>query len=104
MEAEARQSGIEPLMERLRAVDPIAAARCGTNLRRIIRALEIFEATGIPMSDQEGKGPPPYDALEIGLTMPRQQLYQAIDDRVARTDRSRVGGRSALAARGRDPA
>ena len=34
------------------------------------------------MSAQEGKGPPPFDALEIGLTMPRDALYLAVDDRV----------------------
>jgi tRNA dimethylallyltransferase len=67
----------------LRAVDPVAANRCGTNLRRIIRALEVYSATGVPMSTQEGKGPPPYETLEIGLTMPRAALYRVIDDRVA---------------------
>jgi tRNA dimethylallyltransferase len=83
LEKEASAGGIETLAVRLRAVDPVAAERCGTNLRRIIRALEVFEATGIPMSAQEGKGPPPYEALEIGLTMPREALYRVIDDRVA---------------------
>ena len=34
------------------------------------------------MSEIEGKGPPPYRALEIGLTMPRAQLHAAIDARV----------------------
>ena len=35
------------------------------------------------MSAQEGKGPPPYETLEIGLTMPRDALYRVVDDRVA---------------------
>lgn len=82
LEQTAHQTGVAPLAERLRAVDPAAAERCGTNLRRIIRALEVYEATGIPMSAQEGKDPPPFTALEIGLTMPRELLYQAIDHRV----------------------
>jgi len=82
LEAEARTRGLETLAARLRAVDPAAAERCGRNLRRIIRAVEVYEATGIPMSAQEGKGPPPFEALEIGLTMPRTALYRAIDDRV----------------------
>jgi tRNA dimethylallyltransferase len=82
LEAEAARAGIDPLIERLRAVDPAAADRHGTNLRRIIRALEVYEATGIPMTAQEGKGPAPFHALEIGLTMPRQRLYQAVDARV----------------------
>jgi tRNA dimethylallyltransferase len=83
LQEEAAVSGVEALADRLRAVDPVAATRRGTNVRRIIRALEVFAATGIPMSAQEGKGPPPYDSLEIGLTMPRAALYRVIDNRVA---------------------
>jgi tRNA dimethylallyltransferase len=82
LEAEALTTGTDTLAMRLREVDPAAAERCGRNLRRIIRAIEVYEATGIPMSAQEGKGPPPFEALEIGLTMPRDALYRAIDDRV----------------------
>ena len=81
-EAEATESGVESLSARLRHVDPVAADRCGTNLRRIIRALEIYKATGKPMSEVEGKGPRPYDALEFWLTMPRSQLHLAVDNRV----------------------
>ena len=82
LEAEASTHGPETLVERLREVDPAAAERCGRNLRRVVRALEIFAATGIPMSAQEGKAPPPFQALEIGLTMPRNAIYRAVDDRV----------------------
>jgi tRNA dimethylallyltransferase len=82
LEAEALATGFDSLATRLQEVDPAAAERCGRNLRRIIRAIEVFEATGIPMSAQEGKGPPPFEALEIGLTMPRDALYRAVDDRV----------------------
>lgn len=82
LEREAGESGIEALSARLRAVDPVAAERCGVNLRRIIRALEIYEVTGVPMTAQEGKGPRPYDTLEIGLHSPRADLYAAIDARV----------------------
>jgi tRNA dimethylallyltransferase len=82
LEAEAHTRGPDTLMERLREVDPAGAERCGRNLRRIIRALEVYEETGIPMSAQESKGPPPFTALEIGLTMPRVALYRAVDERV----------------------
>ena len=82
LEEEARQFGREQVMERLKSVDPIAAERSGPNLRRVIRALEIYDATGIPMSEQEGKGPRPFESLEIGLTMPRELLYAATDRRV----------------------
>ena len=82
LEREIRESGLEVVAARLAAVDPNIAARSGKNARRVIRALEIHHATGLPMSEIEGKGPPPYRALEIGLTMPRAQLHAAIDARV----------------------
>ena len=82
LEAEAAAGGVAPLAARLAAVDPVAAARSGSNLRRIIRALEVHAATGVPMSEQEGKGPPPFAALELGLTMPRALLRAAVDARV----------------------
>lgn len=82
-EVEAAQNGGATLMSRLREVDPAGAERCGTNLRRVIRALEVYEATGIPMSAQEGKGPRPYDTLELGLFRPREELLQIINRRVS---------------------
>ncbi|MDQ3692598.1 MAG: tRNA (adenosine(37)-N6)-dimethylallyltransferase MiaA [Chloroflexota bacterium] len=82
LEAEAATHGGERLLARLREVDPVAAGRNAGNARRIIRALEVYAATGVPMSAQEGKGPPPFRALELGLTMPRAALYRAIDARV----------------------
>lgn len=81
-EREAAHDGGLSLIQRLREVDPASAARCGPNLRRVIRALEVYEATSVPMSAQEGKGPPPYDALEIGLFRPRDELFRIIDRRV----------------------
>jgi tRNA dimethylallyltransferase len=83
LEAEVRDHGVAALSQRLHTVDPASAMRCDRNARRIIRALEVFAATGIPMSVQEGKGPPPFDALELGLSLSRDALYRAIDDRVA---------------------
>jgi tRNA dimethylallyltransferase len=82
LEAEARAHGLNLLVDRLREVDFVAAERSGANLRRVIRALEVYQATGIPMTVQEGKGPPPFETLEIGLTMPRDALYRAVDARV----------------------
>lgn len=80
--AEADRLGLPALTARLAAVDPVTAARSGRNLRRVIRALEIFEATGTPMSELEGKGPRPFETLELGLSLPRPRLYTAIDARV----------------------
>ena len=85
LEADAAEHGLPTLTARLAAVDPAAATRSGTNLRRVIRALEVFAATGVPMSALEGKGPAPFAALELALTMPRDALHRRID---ARTDES----------------
>jgi tRNA dimethylallyltransferase len=82
MERLVEREGIGELARRAAAVDPAAAARSAGNARRLIRALEIFQATGVPMTAQEGKGPRPYRTLELGLTMPRERLYAAIDRRV----------------------
>ena len=82
LEAEAKERGMAVLVERLRAVDPVAAARSATNLRRVVRALEVYADSGVPMSVQEGKGPPPFTTLELGLTMERAALFRAIDARV----------------------
>src|SRR3712207_3373293 len=53
-----------------------------TSPRRITRALEVHRATGRPMSEVEGKGPRPFRTLELGLTMPRERLHRAVDNRV----------------------
>lgn len=80
--AEIDAMGLQAVVDRLRRVDPVAAERSAANPRRIIRALEIFEKTGKPMSELEGKDPPRYRALELGLTMPREHLHAIIDARV----------------------
>lgn len=82
LEAEAEAFGVSALSAHLALVDPVSAERCGTNTRRIIRALEVYEVTGQPMSLLEGKGPRPYSTLELGLTTPRDRLHQLIDRRV----------------------
>jgi tRNA dimethylallyltransferase len=82
---EAGQIGAEALHARLAAVDPAAAARIDSrNVRRVVRALEVYETTGMPISARQGKHPPPYRVLQIGLTAPRPILYRWIDDRVDR--------------------
>ncbi len=82
LELEAATRGLPALTARLAAVDPAAAAKSGQNQRRVIRALEIYRATGQPMTQLATKGPPPYHALELRLQMERKQLYQAIDARI----------------------
>jgi tRNA dimethylallyltransferase len=64
-------------------LDPVAAKRIDArNVRRVVRALEVCLKTGQPISDQQRKLPPPYCVLMIGLSLPRPQLYQRIDQRV----------------------
>lgn len=82
LERELERNGVAPLLDRLRAVDPVAADRIGPNARRIIRALEVFEATGIPISALQGVRPSPYEALELELFLERDRLYDRIDQRV----------------------
>jgi tRNA dimethylallyltransferase len=64
-------------------LDPAAAQRLDPrNRRRVIRALEVTLVSGRPISEQQKKDPPPYRTLQLGLTLPRPQLYQRIDERV----------------------
>ncbi|MDQ3854762.1 MAG: tRNA (adenosine(37)-N6)-dimethylallyltransferase MiaA [Chloroflexota bacterium] len=79
---EAEADGVEALHARLAMVDPAAARRImSTDLRRIVRALEVFEVTGRPISEQQRSTPPPYEPLLIGLTMRRETLYRRADER-----------------------
>jgi len=83
-----RQAEIEgqwALHARLREVDPVAAERIDPrNVRRVVRALEVYLETGRPISELQRKKPPPYRILQIGLTMERRELYRRIDERVDR--------------------
>jgi len=105
LEREAERSGVEPILARLAAIDPESAARTGPNLRRIIRALEVHEATGVPFSALRQRGESPYRALELELWLPREVLYERID---RRADEMLAAGLvdevRSLLARGLDPA
>ncbi|MDY6794307.1 MAG: tRNA (adenosine(37)-N6)-dimethylallyltransferase MiaA [Actinomycetota bacterium] len=78
----------EGIKERLREVDPGFAARDDfANLRRVVRALEVYELTGMPMSKRQRKGgcqEKVYPYAGAVLSAPRHLLYKAIDDRVDR--------------------
>jgi tRNA dimethylallyltransferase len=81
--AQAVDEGHDALWRRLQDVDPTAASRIDPrNVRRVIRALEVYQETGIPFSQAQRREPPPYRALVIGLTMERPLLYERIDRRV----------------------
>ena len=83
----AQTEGNDALWQELNQVDPISAAGIHpNNVKRVIRALEIFRTSGIPKSewDQRSReGDARYDAFVIGLRYPeRERLYQRIDRRV----------------------
>ena len=80
----ARQDRLA-LFERLRELDPEAAARIDPrNVRRTIRALEVCVTTGERFSELGRASPPPYRVTQMGLTMSRPELYARIDARVDR--------------------
>lgn len=88
LEAEADDGGTEALHQRLGRLDPAAAAKIHPrDRRRIIRALEVYALEGSPISRQvedTQKREPPYRLLLYGLTLPRPQLYRAIEKRTER--------------------
>lgn len=85
--AYAESEGIEALHARLREVDPESAdAIHPNNVKRVVRALEIYEQTGIPKSEFDRRSQvveSPYEATVIGLFYPRREvLYERINRRV----------------------
>jgi len=80
------KDGNEVLHRELAQVDPESAERIHPNdSQRVLRALEIYYSTGIPWSRhlaKQKKKESPYQALKIGLTRPRKELYARIDTRV----------------------
>jgi tRNA dimethylallyltransferase len=86
LDAEAEIVGAELLHGRLAAVDPIAAAAIlPSNVRRIVRALEVIEITGQPFSANLPKpGPARYDTVVIGVDREVAELDARVDLRVER--------------------
>ena len=85
LEAKAAAIGAEKLYQELVAIDPAAAQKIDPrNIRRVIRALEVYEQTSTPFSRLQRKQAPPFASLIIGLTCDRAELYRRIDERVDR--------------------
>ena len=79
--------GRERLHDQLKAVDPAAAARLHPNdVRRVVRALEIYRITGRTQSEQAAldaqRGDGPFSERVYALDWPREALYARIDRRV----------------------
>jgi tRNA dimethylallyltransferase len=85
---EAQSYGSPHIYERLKKVDPKAAAKIHPNdTKRIVRALEVFEVTGKPISqlqDERVGLDDKYDIRIFCLTMARDELNKRIDQRVER--------------------
>lgn len=87
LQTEADEQGSAALYARLQQIDPAYAEKLHpNNLPRVIRALELFEATGRRMSEQQRAAlaaEPPYRSLCICLTCRnRAELYRRIERRV----------------------
>lgn len=83
----AEDKGVSYLYEHeLKPVDPVTAERIHPNdMRRVIRAIEVYRTSGIPLSmhQQQWHAPAGPDVYRlIGLTLPREELYRRIEDRV----------------------
>jgi len=77
------EKGPNWLHARLQFLDPEAAAKIDArNVRRTIRALEVILTTGRKFSEQRGQSNSPYRLITIGLTRPRAELYERVDQRI----------------------
>jgi len=77
------ERGIYWLHAKLEALDPAAAHKIDArNFRRTIRALEVILTTGRKFSEQRGQSESPYHLITIGLTRPRAELYERVDQRI----------------------
>ncbi|HYT55089.1 MAG TPA: tRNA (adenosine(37)-N6)-dimethylallyltransferase MiaA [Verrucomicrobiae bacterium] len=88
LEQEIANSGLAVLYERLEKIDPTVGATIHRNDRqRIIRALEVYQVTGRPLSEwqkEHGFQEEPFDILKIGLLRERAELYDLINLRSER--------------------
>ncbi len=83
LERQAVELGAEALHARLAAVDAEAAAAIDArNVRRVVRALEVWEVTGATFSSQRRKEVPPFEPRLFGIDVPRAELHRRIDARV----------------------
>jgi tRNA dimethylallyltransferase len=85
LNTELAVNGITALQERLKNVDPAYYAEVDIdNPQRLIRALEVYEATGNPISTYRTAkiNKRPFNITKFGLDMPRELLYDRINRRV----------------------
>ena len=77
------QNGKEALFERLKEVDPETAEKLHVNdVKRVIRALEIYELSGKRKSEQHDNMVSAFDYLAVAINFKREELYDRINKRV----------------------
>ena len=77
------QNGKEALFERLKEVDPQTAIKLHVNdVKRVIRALEIYELSGKRKSEQHDNMVSAFDYLAVAINFKREELYDRINKRV----------------------
>ena len=81
------KQGLAYLQQELKKIDPVYYQQADLgNPQRVIRALEVFQASGNPISyyltNQAGKKNRNFQIITIGLNMPRESLYNRINQRV----------------------
>ena len=81
-----REEGAEKLLEELKRVDSVSASKMlHTNSKRIVRALEVYQQTGIPISElHKNTIEITFSPVFVGLQWERNRLYQRINNRVDR--------------------
>mgnify|MGYP005838309273 FL=1 len=79
-----QKEGPEVLLKELKRFDPVSASKMlPSNTRRIIRAMEVYLLTGIPISElQKRSSPRSFDSVLVGLSWDRKVLYDRINKRV----------------------
>lgn len=86
LKSEAEEYGGGHLLEMLKTIDPETANRLHEkDIKRIIRAIEVHEQTGKPISyyhSTEGSISVPYNIKLFGLSIDRETLYKRIEDRI----------------------
>ncbi len=83
LRARLERRPLSDLVEELRQSDPAGAKTIDLkNPRRVTRALEVIHATGRRLSELRAQGAPRVDALQLGLTWPREELRRRIEARV----------------------
>jgi tRNA dimethylallyltransferase len=82
---ELEEKGIESLQQKLKLADPVYYEEVDLgNPQRIIRALEVFESSGKPISSyrQATVNKRPFNIIKLALNLPREVLYNRINERV----------------------